>query len=150
MQVVPFHSLGSRTALEVCPVDRLQGRVAPRAADDTSLDAAELRILALLWRCGAQPAVDTRDVDPAGNRRGLTVIGREAGCNEPHRVPEYLESLHRRGLIRLTFARLALRRYDLFQGQFDGPHDSRLCSIRITAAGERRVLAETRAAARMD
>ena len=69
-------------------------------------------MLRLLHTAGPQPAVDVR----AGAlpltattelvASGLTMIGAEAGCRRPERVPAYLNNLHRLGL--LWFSREAV------------------------------------------
>jgi len=64
----------------------------------------EARILRLLYAEGAQPAVDVRSTPLIGLgsqliAEGLNMIGSEAGCRDPGRVPAYLNNLHRLGLI---------------------------------------------------
>jgi hypothetical protein len=68
------------------------------------LAADEARILRLFVTAGAQPAVDVRTKRPfgVGDRLvapGITMIGLQAGCADPDRVPAYLNNLHRLGLI---------------------------------------------------
>lgn len=64
----------------------------------------EARVLRLL-DTGPQPAVDVRAGALPLNATtelvapGLTMIGAEAGCRHPERVPIYLNNLHRLGLI---------------------------------------------------
>jgi hypothetical protein len=64
----------------------------------------EARILRLLATGGAQPAVDVRAGKALGIGSemvapGLNMIGAEAGCRYPDRVPSYLNNLYRLGLI---------------------------------------------------
>ena len=72
--------------------------------DDLAPD--EARILRLLARDGAQPAVDVRTVGALGLgvgselvAPGLNMIGAQAGCRHPERVPAYLNNIYRLGLI---------------------------------------------------
>jgi hypothetical protein len=64
----------------------------------------EGRILRLLAVGGPQPAIDVRSSNLVGVgsqlvAQGLNLIGTEAGCRHPERVPAYLNNLHRLGLI---------------------------------------------------
>lgn len=64
----------------------------------------EARILRLLATEGPQPAVDVRAVQLVGLgsstvAEGLNMIGQEAGCSHPERVPSYLSNLYRLGLV---------------------------------------------------
>lgn len=64
----------------------------------------EARILRLLAVEGPRPAVDVRSVQLIGlgsqlAAEGLNMIGQEAGCRHPDRVPSYLNNLYRLGLI---------------------------------------------------
>jgi hypothetical protein len=64
----------------------------------------EARMLRLLATEGAQPAIDVRAVQLIGLgsstvAEGMNMIGQEAGCSYPERVPSYLSNLHRLGLI---------------------------------------------------
>lgn len=65
----------------------------------------EARVLRLLHAAGPQPAVDVRAGALPLNATtelvapGLTMIGAEAGCRRPERVPAYLNNLYRLGLI---------------------------------------------------
>jgi hypothetical protein len=73
-----------------------------RILDDMAPD--EARILRLLCREGAQPAVDVRSSKTLGVTSeivapGLSMIGEEAGCRYLDRVHAYLDNLHRLGLI---------------------------------------------------
>ncbi len=70
----------------------------------TQLAPDEARILRLLARRGAQPAVDVRAGKALGLGSemvapGLNMIGAEAGCRYLDRVPAYLNNLYRLGLI---------------------------------------------------
>ncbi len=67
----------------------------------------EARILRLLCTSGPQPAVDIRESRPFGIAAqliegGLTMIGSEAGCRWPDRVPAYLDNLSRLGLVSIS------------------------------------------------
>jgi hypothetical protein len=84
----------------------------------------EGRILRLLALQGPQPAVDVRSgwlpigVGSQLLAPGLSMIGAEAGCRHPDRVPAYLNNLERLGLI--WFSRESLegpRRYQVLEAQ---------------------------------
>jgi hypothetical protein len=86
----------------------------------------EARILRLLYGGGPQPAVDVRAGALPLNATtelvapGLTMIGAEAGCRRPGRVPAYLNNLSRLGLI--WFSREAVpeqARYQVLEAQPD-------------------------------
>jgi hypothetical protein len=73
-----------------------------RILDDLAPD--EARILRLLATKGAQPAVDVKTWRPLGVGSqtvapGLSMIGAQAGCRYPERVPAYLNNLFRLGLV---------------------------------------------------
>jgi hypothetical protein len=65
----------------------------------------EARILRLLYHAGPQAAVDVRAGALPLNATteliapGLSMIGAEAGCRRPERVPAYLDNLYRLGLV---------------------------------------------------
>ena len=64
----------------------------------------EARILRLFAVDGPQPALDIRTSGTFGFgsklvKPGVTMIGAYAGCQEPERVPSYLNNLNRLGLI---------------------------------------------------
>lgn len=64
----------------------------------------EGRILRMLATEGPQPAVDVRATNLIGVgsqlvAQGLNLIGTEAGCRHPERVPLYLNNLDRLGLV---------------------------------------------------
>jgi hypothetical protein len=64
----------------------------------------EARILRLLASKGPQPALDVRTSGTFGFgsrlvKPGVTMIAAHAGCQEPDRVPSYLNNLNRLGLI---------------------------------------------------
>jgi Abortive infection alpha len=68
------------------------------------LSPDEARILRLLARDGPQPAIDVRAANLIGVgsqlvARALNMMGTEAGCRTPERVPAYLNNLERLGLI---------------------------------------------------
>ncbi len=81
----------------------------------------EARILRLLATHGPQPAVDVRRGLPLVSELvapGLSMIGSEAACRHPDRVPAYLDNLNRLGLI--WFSRETLRdvnRYQVLEAQ---------------------------------
>ena len=86
----------------------------------------EARVLRLLYVSGPQPAVDVRagalPLNAASElvAPGLTMIGAEAGCRRPERVPAYLNNLYRLGL--LWFSREAVpgqARYQVLEAQPD-------------------------------
>jgi hypothetical protein len=86
----------------------------------------EARVLRLFYGAGAQPSVDVRAGALPLNATtelvapGLTMIGAEAGCRRPERVPAYLNNLSRLGLIR--FSREAVpeqSRYQVLEAQPD-------------------------------
>jgi hypothetical protein len=79
-----------------------------RILDNLSPD--EARILRLFATRGPQPAIDVRRGLPLVSELvapGLNMIGAEAGCRHPDRVPAYLDNLNRLGLI--WFSRETLR-----------------------------------------
>jgi hypothetical protein len=90
-----------------------------RILDNLSPD--EGRILRLLATGGPQPAIDVRRGMPFASELvapGLNMIGAEAGCRLPDRVPAYLNNLYRLGLI--WFSRETLRdtnRYQVLEAQ---------------------------------
>ncbi len=70
----------------------------------TELAPDEARILRLLVRGGAQPTIDVRAANLIGVgsqlvAQGVNMMGTEAGCQHPERVPAYLNNLERLGLI---------------------------------------------------
>ncbi|HEX4622735.1 MAG TPA: Abi-alpha family protein [Myxococcaceae bacterium] len=70
----------------------------------TELAPDEARILRFFAREGPQPSVDVRTSRPLnlGTQMvgsGLSMIGVQAGCRRPERVPAYLNNLFRLGLI---------------------------------------------------
>jgi hypothetical protein len=84
----------------------------------TELAPDEARILRLFAQKGAQPAVDVRTKKPfgVGTRLlapGITMIGLNAGCADPDRVPAYLNNLNRLGLI--WFSRESVTNVDEYQ-----------------------------------
>jgi deazaflavin-dependent oxidoreductase (nitroreductase family) len=94
-----------------------------RILDELAPD--EGRILRLLMREGAQPAVDVRSSRTLGVTSqlvapGLSMIGAHAGCRYIDRVPAYLNNLYRLGLI--WFSREPLEdpvRYQVLEAQPD-------------------------------
>ena len=83
----------------------------------------EARILRLLAVEGQQPSVDVRAGLPLVSELvapGRNMIGADAGCRHPERVPAYLNNLYRLGLI--WFSREPLRdrlRYQVLEAQPD-------------------------------
>jgi len=85
-----------------------------RILDNLSPD--EARILRLFATRGPQPAIDVRRGLPLVSELvapGLSMIGPEAGCRHPGRVPAYLDNLNRLGLI--WFSRETLRDVNSYQ-----------------------------------
>jgi hypothetical protein len=85
-----------------------------RILDNLSPD--EARILRLFATRGPQPAIDVRRGLPLVSELvapGLNMIGSEAGCRHPERVPAYLDNLNRLGLI--WFSRETLREVNPYQ-----------------------------------
>jgi hypothetical protein len=85
-------------------VDREDGAHPAYARILEDLAPDEARMLRLLATEGPQPAVDVRTVQLIGLgssivAEGLNMIGQEAGCAHPERVPSYLSNLNRLGLI---------------------------------------------------
>ena len=90
-----------------------------RILDNVSPD--EARVLRLFATAGPQPAIDVRRGLPLVSELvapGINMIGAEAGCRYPERVPAYLNNLYRLGL--LWFSRESLRdtnRYQVLEAQ---------------------------------
>jgi hypothetical protein len=90
-----------------------------RILDNLSPD--EARMLRLFATSGPQPAIDIRRGLPLVSELvapGINMIGAEAGCRYPERVPAYLNNLYRLGL--LWFSRESLRdtnRYQVLEAQ---------------------------------
>jgi hypothetical protein len=85
-------------------VDREDGAHPAYARILQELAPDEARILRLLATGGDQPAVDVRAVQLIGLgssmvAEGMNMIGKEAGCSHPDRVPSYLSNLYRLGLV---------------------------------------------------
>lgn len=109
----------------------------------------EARILRLLSRDGPQPAIDVRAANLIGMgsqlvARALNMMGTEAGCRNPERVPAYLNNLERLGL--LCFSPESLddpSRYQVLEAQPDAMDAIRRAgrartvqrTIRLTAFG---------------
>jgi hypothetical protein len=93
--------------------ERILGELAPD----------EARILRLFMVEGPQPAVDVRAGLPLASELvapGRNMIGADAGCRYPERVPAYLNNLSRLGLI--WFSREPIRdrlRYQVVEAQPD-------------------------------
>ena len=120
-----------------------------RILDEIAPD--EARVLRLLCTAGPQPAVDVRAGALPLNATtdliapGLTMIGAEAGCRRPERVPVYLNNLERLGLV--WFSREPVpdqARYQVLEAQPDviealrskGRARTVRRSIALTAFGE--------------
>jgi hypothetical protein len=114
------------------------------------LAADEGRILRLLATEGPQPSVDVRsgwlpfNLSSELIAPGLTMIGAEAGCRNPDRVPAYLNNLERLGLV--WFSREPVSdtlRYQVLEAQpdvteamRDGHTSTVRRSIHLTPFGE--------------
>jgi hypothetical protein len=110
----------------------------------------EARILRLLALEGPQPAIDVRAANLIGVgsqlvAQGLNLIGAEAGCRHPERVPLYLNNLDRLGLI--WFPRDPIdnpMRYQVLEAQPEAMEAIRQAgraktvhrSVRLTAFGQ--------------
>ncbi len=110
----------------------------------------EARILRLLAVEGPQPAIDVRAANLIGVgsqliAQGLNLIGAEAGCRHPDRVPLYLNNLDRLGLV--WFPRDSIdnpMRYQVLEAQPDAMQAIRQAgraktvhrSVRLTAFGQ--------------
>lgn len=85
----------------------------------------EGRILRLLAVSGPQPAVDVLSGNLIGGgsqlvARNINLIGTEAGCRHPGRVPVYLNNLDRLGLIRFPREPIGNpQRYQVLEAQPD-------------------------------
>jgi len=88
-----------------------------------NLSPDEARILRLLATRGPQPAIDVRHGLPLVSELvapGLNMIGAEAGCRYPDRIPAYLDNLNRLGLIWFSRETLAdINRYQVLEAQPD-------------------------------
>lgn len=83
-----------------------------------SLSPDEARMLRLLDTDGPQPSVDVRSASAVPNNSelveaGLTMVGELAGCRHVERTQQYLNNLHRLGLV--WFSREALREPGAYQ-----------------------------------
>ena len=112
---------GSRLLAESADVSNEENLHPAYARIIENLSPDEARILRLLARRGPQPAIDVRKGLPLVSELvapGLNMIGAEAGCRYPGRVPPYLDNLNRLGLI--WFSRETLRdvnRYQVLEAQ---------------------------------
>lgn len=86
----------------------------------------EARVLRLMFIGGSQPAVDVRAGALPMNATseliapGLSMIGAEAGCRRPQRIPAYLNNLHRLGLVWFSREPVAGQsRYQVLEAQPD-------------------------------
>jgi hypothetical protein len=92
-----------------------------RILDDLAPD--EIRMLRFLAVEGAQPTVDVRsgwlplNMGSELVAPGLSMIGPEAGCRFPERVPAYLNNLFRLGLIWFSPEALEPLRYQVLEAQ---------------------------------
>jgi hypothetical protein len=110
----------------------------------------EARILRLLAIEGPQPTIDVRSANLIGVgsqlvAQGLNLIGAEAGCRHPERVPLYLNNLDRLGLV--WFPRDPIdnpMRYQVLEAQPEAMQAIRQAgraktiqrSVRLTAFGQ--------------
>lgn len=87
------------------------------------LSTDEARILRLLATEGPQPVVDIYDKQYLPPKRtlvvrDLTMLGRDAGCRSPGRVPMYVQNLARLGIVRLSQEPVDdLERYEVLEAQ---------------------------------
>lgn len=87
------------------------------------LSTDEARILRLLATDGAQAVIDVYDKQylPPKMRpvaRNLTMLGRDAGCRIPDRVPMYVQNLTRLGIARISEEPIDdLERYEILEAQ---------------------------------
>ncbi len=116
----------------------------------TELSPDEARILRLLARDGPQPTLDVRAANLIGMgsqlvAQGLSMMGTEAGCRHPERVPAYLNNLQRLGLIRTSQEALDdPGRYQVLEAQPEateaikraGRARTSYHTVRLTAFGE--------------
>jgi hypothetical protein len=99
----------------------------------------EARILRFLFIEGPQPSVDVRTSRPlnVGTQMvgsGLSMIGVQAGCRRPERVPAYLNNLFRLGLVWFSREPVAdSRRYQVLEVQPD------VAAVKRAAGGGRTV-----------
>jgi hypothetical protein len=110
----------------------------------------QVRILRLMFMCGAQPAIDVsttpwqsaRDVVPTV----VTIIGREAGCRDPSTVAACVQALCTAGLVRVARRMLIdPRRYERIESDLDvatgltavGGRLQRRGTLCLTPVGER-------------
>jgi hypothetical protein len=111
-----------RQSADVASDDRIHPAYA-RILSELAPD--EGRILRLLANAGPQPAIDVRSGNLIGVgsqlvAQNLNLIGTEAGCRHPERVPVYLNNLDRLGLAR--FPREPIdnpQRYQVLEAQPD-------------------------------
>ncbi|HEY2160980.1 MAG TPA: DUF4393 domain-containing protein [Solirubrobacteraceae bacterium] len=95
---------GARLLRESADVESDDGAHPAYARILEELHPDEARILRLLALEGPQAAVDVRSSQLLGVSsqivaEGLSMIGAQAGCRHPERVPAYLDNLNRLGLI---------------------------------------------------
>jgi hypothetical protein len=103
-QTASLRSRGAALLRESAAVGERDGAHPAYARILTELDPDEARMLRLLARDGPQPAIDVRASNLIGVgsqlvARALNMMGTEAGCRNPERVPAYLNNLERLGLI---------------------------------------------------
>lgn len=116
----------------------------------TELAPDEARILRLIVQQGPQPAIDVRAANLIGVGSQLVaprlnMMGTEAGCRYPERVPAYLNNLERLGLICVSDDPLDdPGRYQVLEAQPDAMDAIKRAgrvrtvqrSVRLTAFGE--------------
>lgn len=87
------------------------------------LSTDEARILRLLATEGSQAVIDIYDKQYIPPRmhlvaRDLTMLGRDAGCRIPDRVPMYIQNLTRLGIVRISEEPVDdLERYEILEAQ---------------------------------
>ena len=141
---------GAELLRQSADVDAEDGAHPAYARILSELAPDEARILRLLATDGAQPTIDVRSSNLIGVgsqlvAQGLNLIGTEAGCLHPDRVPLYLNNLDRLGLV--WFPRDPIDdpvRYQVLEAQPDAMEAMKKAgraktthrSVKLTAFGE--------------
>lgn len=105
--MVSLRAQGARLLAAAAQIDAGDNAHPAYARILTELAPDEGRILRLLANEGAQPAVDVRTSNRIGAgsamiASGLSMIGAEASCQHPERVPAYLNNLERLALASIS------------------------------------------------
>lgn len=141
---------GAELLRQSADVDAQDGAHPAYARILTELAPDEARILRLIARQGPQPAIDVRAANLIGVGSQLVaprlnMMGTEAGCRYPERVPAYLNNLERLGLLCVSANSLDdPGRYQVLEAQPDAMDAIRRAgrvrtvqrSVRLTAFGE--------------